>query len=92
MQEQAGLSTKERGFETKRRDVDEAFKGLEDAVSHIKDAFAPAIGCERPVGTGSGNEKLSQSPSAYASSMDQIVTRIKWYAGQLHEIASRSEI
>jgi hypothetical protein len=83
---------KERGFESKQREVEQAFKGLEDAVSHIKDAFAPAIGCERPVGTGTGNDKLSQTPSAYASAMDQIVNRIKEYAGQLHEIANRSEI
>jgi hypothetical protein len=83
---------KERGFESKQRDVEDALKGLEGAVSHIKDAFAPAIGPERPVRTGVENDKLSQAPSAYVSAMDRIVNRIKGYAGDLHEIANRSEI
>ena len=89
MQECTGSIKKDRGFESKNRGIEESFKGLEDAVSHIKDAFAPAIGCERPV---AGNDKLSQTPSAYASAMDDIINRIKGYAGQLHEIANRSEI
>ena len=88
----AGTIKKERGFESKQRGIEDAFNGLEEAISHINDAFAPAIGCESPSDSEKGVEKSSQNPSAYASAMDQIINRIKGYAGQLHDIANRSEI
>jgi len=92
MAECIGTNKKERGFESKQRDVEEAFKGLEEAILHIKDAFAPAVGCERPTGEGRSKDIPSANPSAYASAMDNIVNRIKGYTNQLHEIANRSEI